>query len=387
MRRLAPLLAAVWLLAAGLAPAAVAAEASEYGIEPGSFIASLFNTQAGGHSDFTTTFKLSTDPKTKAPFAPTRALEFHFPPGIVGNVAAFPKCTARQLTTGLEENGETCPIDSQVGVTEVAIYSPQIGEGLNGSFTEPVYNMAPPPGVTARLGFAALIIPTFIDVRLDPESGYGLTASLQGLSALKIIGNASTTLWGDPTDPVHDFQRVTPLEVAENKSHPRPSSLLPTPFMASPTSCGPPQTLSMSATSYEAPGKPSTATALLPQITGCGLLDFKPNFSLTPTTSQAETPTGLEVELKMPQQGLEHPNLLVESHLKRAEVDAAGRDHGQPLGGGRHRRLLARRLRKRDGHLGSERRLPGNVEDRQRDRQQPGVERGRRRRALSGEAV
>ena len=78
---------------------------------------------------------------------------------------------------------------------------------------------------------------------------------------------------------------------------------------------------SVTATSYAEPERPSTlSAALLPQLAGCGLLDFKPDFSLVPTTGQAQTPTGLEVTLTMPQEGLEHPNLLVESHLKRAEV-------------------------------------------------------------------
>ncbi len=191
---------------------------------------------------------------------------------------------------------------------------------------EPIYNM-PSPGddVVARLGFVAAFIPTFIDIRLDPETGYGLTASLEGLSSAEIVGSSTTTLWGVPADPNHDSLRITPYEALRCSNDPctapgglpRHSDLLPVPFMTNPTNCADAKQLTMTAASYELPDQPRTATTELPAITGCGLLDFRPQISLLPTTRQADSPSGMDVTLSLPQEGLVHPNLLAEANLKK----------------------------------------------------------------------
>ncbi len=311
MRRLTALLA-MGALAAVLAAPAQGAPA-DFGIA--SFAMSPSLVQAGAHPDLITTFELNRDAEG-VPVAPTRTLTFELPAGFAGDPAAFPTCTARQLT----EEG-VCPIDSQVGSTKVTIYNLQ--KTFLGTFTEPVYNMAPPPGAAAQFGFIAEIYPVVIDVGLDPSRDYALTARSPSLPSLAIVAEAVTTFWGVPADPSHDPLRITPTEAFECPSKGvcspgRKSSLIPVPFMSNPTSCAGPREASMSAESYELFS--DTRTALVPAITGCGLLDFKPIFSLQPTTAQAQTPMGLEVELTMPQRGLEHPNLLAESHLKRAEV-------------------------------------------------------------------
>jgi hypothetical protein len=332
MRRLLLPLVASLLLVAALAVPAHALDASKYGIE--SFGATLSGPQAGAHSDFTTTFSLKGDPEhSGAPYATTERLRFDLPPGLAGDPAAFPKCTAQQLMTSVqpfppELEEESCPIDSQVGISQVTVYSAQ--GALNGSFSEPLYNMASPGGdVVARLGFVALFVPTIIDVRLDPETGYGLTASLEGLSSAETVAATTTTLWGDPTDPNHDPQRITPYEAVECNGtpctapgeEPRKSGLAPTPFISAPTRCGAAGTATMEAASYALPESPSILSApLLPALSGCALLDFSPKISLEPTTTQAESPSGMEVKLTLPQQGLDHPNLLAEAHLKKAVV-------------------------------------------------------------------
>ncbi len=182
--------------------------------------------------------------------------------------------------------------------------------------------------MVARLGFVAGFFPVFIDVRLDPANDYGLTASLDGLPAQLIASASTTTLWGDPTDPSHDPLRITPYEAARcggtpctaPGGQPRHSGLLATPFMANPTSCGAPGTVTMSAASYEAPDQFATKSAQLPQITGCGLLDFKPRISLTPTTSAAASPSGMDIELSLPQDTITDPKGLAEADLKKALV-------------------------------------------------------------------
>jgi hypothetical protein len=128
-------LAALGLLAALAlaAPASASEEPEKYAVEAVS--ASLSSNQAGAHADFTTFFKLSRE--KGQPYAKTRDIEVHLPPGMIGNPQGIPRCTVAQL--GNAPTNSECPVDSQVGVTEVTVSSP-----LNGSFTEPIYNMAPP---------------------------------------------------------------------------------------------------------------------------------------------------------------------------------------------------------------------------------------------------
>jgi hypothetical protein len=333
MKRLTAALAAISLIVVLAAPPFTRAFAAEYGVE--SFSASLSSSQGGAHADFTTTFQLNETLNSEgqlAPAAPTSRIEVRIPPGLTGNPNAFPECTPGQLAVAaaglLDVSEEACPIDSQVGVTEVSVVS-SVG-GASGTFTEPIYNMTSPGGnVVARLGFVAATMPTFVDIRLDPRSGYGLTASLEGLSSAEMIAAATTTLWGDPTSPDHDSLRITPYEAwvchgepcTAPGGEPRHSGLLPTPFMTSPTRCAAPGTATIAAASYEAPDQPSLLSAsLLPVVTGCVLLDFSPQISLAPTTALAESPSGADVTLTLPQQGLDHPGLLAEAHLKKAVV-------------------------------------------------------------------
>jgi hypothetical protein len=305
------------------------ADASEYGIE--SFAAQLASPQAGEHADFTTTFSTNRD-EAGNPVAASQRFELAFPPGISANLASFPKCTAGELVRsgGAVPNEEgTCPIDSQVGATVVEVAD--LESGSRQTFLEPIYNMDSPvgSGIVSRLGFIAGLIPTFIDIRLDPERNYGLTATLDGLSSVKIVASATTTLWGDPTSPTHDPERITPYEAwncggepcKAPGGQPRHSGLSPTAFMTSPTSCGPVGQARITGVAYKAFQSPSALSApVLPTLSGCSLLDFSPGISLRPSTEAADSPSGLDVQLTLPQEGLDNPNLLAEGNLKRAVV-------------------------------------------------------------------
>jgi hypothetical protein len=293
-----------------------ATDAAKYGIE--SVSASLSTTQAGAHPDFTTSIELKTDPAgptiggTNPTYARTQDLSVTVPPGLLGNPNNFPQCTTLQL------NEKKCPQDSQVGVTEVTVYE------LN-TLTEPVFIMKPPGGndVVARIGFIAALFPTILDIRLRPEEGYGLEAKLENANAIARLVRADTTLWGVPTAKVHDSQRVTPQEVSNGETPPggeRSSGLAPVPFMTNPTRCGGVREIRVEADSYARPGQFATASTTLPPITGCGKLTFGPRFSLNPTTMLADSPSGIDAELSISQEGLRDPGVLAAPHLKKAVV-------------------------------------------------------------------
>jgi hypothetical protein len=290
--------------------AAGADEFDRYAIEAVSV--SLSNTQAGAHADLTTSIKLSQ--REGQPYALTRNVDVHLPPGLIGNPQKFPRCTVAQFGGAPKES--ECPLDSQVGVTEVGVIDP-----ISSTFLEPVYNMEPPRGgdVVARLGFYAAAYPTFINVRIDPGD-YSLIASVEGAPSAAGLREAVTTLWGVPASPLHDEQRLTPLEAINDETPVggREATLPEAPFLSNPTDCSLQRQITVVARSYQLPDRPSAMSAPFPQITGCGKLTFSPSFSAIPTNSEAAAPTGLDAELVIPQ--VETPNGLASSTMKSAVV-------------------------------------------------------------------
>jgi hypothetical protein len=322
MRRLILLSVLVSLSALAFA-ASARADVSDYGIK--SFSASLSTTQAGDHPDFVTSFDLKREPSGLL-HAPTREIVIDSPPGLTGNPNVVPKCTAAQLvaTDVNDPSGEgSCPIESQVGISEVTVFN----EGGARTFIEPVYNMAPGGDAVARLGLIAEVFPTFIDIKVRSESDYGLRATIEGAGSLIPLLSATTTLWGVPAAASHDPLRITPYEALHCGGEPctspggapRDSGLIPTPFLTNPTRCGAPLEISMEASSYAQPEQPSTANEQLPVITGCGKLDFEPRLTVTPSSTEAFAPTGLDVRLALPQD--ENVGSIATSQLRYARVD------------------------------------------------------------------
>jgi hypothetical protein len=299
-------------------------DASEYRIEPNSVAASASTDQAAEHPDFTISFALGRDPSGELPSTTLRTT-FELPPGLLGNPNAVPTCTASQLVeTDPEDpsNNTGCPQDSQVGVTEVQLHN----EGGEAGFVEPVFNIQPRGGEPARLGFIADVYPVFVDTELRPDRNYAVTAKLEGVSSLIPLLGATTTLWGVPAEQSHDAQRSTPYEAAHNHGVPetpsgrRSSGLVPVPFMRNPTQCGVAQGVTITATPYAPADLQSEVFAPMQQVAGCGMLQFGPRLSLSPTTALAGSASGLDASLTFPRDGLRFPNLPDEGDQKRVEV-------------------------------------------------------------------
>lgn len=292
------------------APAGAAEEPENYAIESAS--ASLSDTQAGAHADLTVSFSLTR--KEGTPYALTRDVEVHLPAGVMGNPQALPPCSVADF--GESPDDSHCPVDSQVGVTEVTVTAP-----VTGTFTEPIYNLPAPAGsdIVARLGFYSVSYPTFINVRVDPTD-YSLVATIEGAPSASHLLEATTTLWGVPAADAHNEQRITPEE-ARNKEAPvggRKATLPASPFLSNPTDCSRQRSVTITARSYQRPDLPVSKTVPFPQITGCGRISFEPTFTALPTNPEAAAPTGLDTELRLPQD--ETPNNLATSALKSARV-------------------------------------------------------------------
>ncbi len=301
--------------------AAVAqADPANYGID--SVGASLSTSQAGAHADFTSSIVLKTE-NFELP-ALTRNVSVELPQGLLANPTATPKCSASQFVgTNVEDksNATGCPQNSQVGVTHIIFSNEHEGTA---DFIEPVFNLEPRVGEPARLGFIALQYPILIDTEL--RSDYGVTAMVKGADTLATLYTTETTLWGVPADESHDSERMTPYESAHNRggvetpTGTRQSGLTPTPFMFNPTRCDGSLPIRATADSYQLPEILTEGVGLLSPVTGCSLLNFKPDLTTTPSTKRASSGTGLNVKLTMPTKGLEVSTLPGEAEMRKAEV-------------------------------------------------------------------
>jgi hypothetical protein len=298
-------LAACVLVAPGVARAA-------FGVEPGSFSVVTSTAQAGAHPDETFSFKLNTTTNsgTTVP-APdggdVRDTVFDLPAGFAGDPNATVRCPEYVLT-----QTDKCPSDTAVGVAHVLLHfggGGTSGSGLNDPAIVPVYDMVPGPGQVALLGFnienPSLVIGIHVGVRSAGD--YGLTGTTSDISQVAVAVAVSVTLWGVPADHV--------------------AGDVPRAFTSSPTACsGQPLTSTLDVDSWPNPGATTAdgepllsdpnwlvAQSEMPALTGCEKLVFDPSLTVVPETSAVDTPTGLSVDLHVPQNedpyGLATPDL------------------------------------------------------------------------------
>jgi hypothetical protein len=287
----------------GTGTVSLASPEDEYGFEK--VEAHTSTTNAGMHPDFTTNivfkhFKEEGKSYKETPSATAEDITVSLPPGLLGNPLATPRCSMGDFVTI-----GNCPVASQVGVTNVHLGSPSYG-----TFTEPIFNLTPPHphDEVARLGFIALLYPVFIDVRVRTAGDFGVTATVHSAPGLGTLVSAETTLWGDPASPVHDEERITPIEArgcgtACLPPGGRPSGIPPEEqkgFMTNPSACQGGQ-VGFEVTTYQHPGEVLRTSAPFAPTVGCTGLPFAPTFEARPTTRRAGAPTGLQTVLRIPQ--------------------------------------------------------------------------------------
>ena len=232
------------------------------------------------------------------------------PLGFVGDPLAAERCPEVDMTfqTGVAESGRTaCPPGSIVG----EVWLKTGGEGGASGGTEgglPVYNIAPEHGYPAEFGFnyKGFSQPIFLYASVVPgESGYRLRVSTPGVLRARSIQveGVALTVFGDPS--------------AHNGGAAHSA------FVTNPTACSTePLETRAEATAWQGGSDAREATAY-PQLSGCDLLQgiaaFNPEINVKPEETQVDTPSGYEVQLKLPQA----PNVfgqLATPELKDASV-------------------------------------------------------------------
>jgi hypothetical protein len=278
-------------------------------------------TQAAAHPDFTTTI---TFPKTESGLATANPKDVNvtLPPGLVGDPTSAPTCAQTELF-GINHPGEEspeCPVESQIGTATPLLC-------FFGTTCVPqevgLYNMVAPPGTAGQFGFLFAGVPVLIDATVRSKDGqYSVGADVTRISQAAVTAATAITFWGVPSDPSHDAQRRqrgSNFEVGAHSSAPR------LPLMRNPTFCtSTPLTTSAEADSWQEPGIFHAASfdhdpnGNPMAFDGCESVPFSASFAAHPTTGQADSPSGLDVDITIPQP--QNPDGLSTADLKKAVV-------------------------------------------------------------------
>ena len=198
------------------------------------------DTQAGSHPYALT---LETALASGTGSHEVKNLDFELPPGLIINPSSIPHSNA-------------------VGMVEVGI----AGKIVSAT----VYNLAPALREFARFGFTIEGDLAIVQVSVRTGGDYGMTLSIQDISQLG-IESVKLTLGGLSSSTLETL----------------------------PTSCASSPQTTLQGESWG--GETATLSASFSQMTGCNKLAFDPSLSIAPDVIEADTPSGYELDLNVPQ--------------------------------------------------------------------------------------
>jgi hypothetical protein len=281
--------------------------------------------RAGTHPfQFTNTIQLNSGPLlnrqdgTEQPAQP-RNVRFIMPAGLVGNLTALQQCSMADFYAIQTTFVNLCSDESAIGVSSVTV------AGLLGLFrlAVPLFNLPPAPGEPARFGFTVAGAPIVIDTAVDPDDEYRLLASVSNTSQLIQFLGSTVTVWGTPGDPSHDDARgwgcgYSPLELPCVP----PVNMSQVPFLRQPVTCSSPMAFGAQLEPWNTPLGSQVEESSFAEgpLSGCNQIPFTPELALDTTSSQAGGASGLNVELQMPNAGLEAADEIAEGQAKKVEV-------------------------------------------------------------------
>jgi hypothetical protein len=268
--------------------------------------------QAGDHPNaFTTRFNLTSklneaheEGTAYSPIEEVKEVKVDLPLGLIGNPLAAPQCKETDLTKGAGETA--CPRASRVGTIDVEVSSTivsSLGETVLGRQVSAIYNMVPEKGYPAVFGFNLLRVGVLMYANVvHTSSGYDLQVKVPGVVRTTEPEGASVTFFGDPAE-------------RDGGSSPQAA------FFTNPVNCtAGPLTAKIEADSWLRPANWVVKEATVyPQLMGCDMLQFDPEIEVKPETTQIDTPSGYEVDVKVPQTPNVFPDLAT-PELRNATV-------------------------------------------------------------------
>jgi hypothetical protein len=310
-------------------------------------------TDAGGNAEllagshpFAVTNTLALKEKTAPPPLETvpdgalRDLTLKLPQGLVGNPLAVPRCASTDFVRiSFQTKLPACSDDSAVGVISVKVYyAPNIENGPIGYASAPVYNLTPAPGVVQQLGFSVEGVPVVITFTVEHRHPYEVVANLRYTAQPLPVFGSRLIIWGNPADPAHDAERGSCINAVEvsltDEIHTTggscPSAAEEQPFVTLPRACKGPLTSTYAINSWEEPdavasGSFQTHDSSLPPVPkgfeDCESLGFEPSIPRSePTTKATDSPSGLDFELAIRDEGLVTTGGRAGSDVKKAVV-------------------------------------------------------------------
>jgi hypothetical protein len=295
------------------------------------------DTQAGSHPfQYTTSLGVNENLEgvsERESVALTKNLHFKLPPGVIGNPTPFPQCALKVFLN----DQSACPADTVVGVSmgEVAIIYEKKLTYI--SYEDPLYSLEPAVGEPARFGFIVNESgigpnpPVLLTTAVRTGGDYGVTVNVSNIPEVAEFYSSEVTFWGVPGAAPHNFSRglsclggayseeavggggyCPSFETAKN----------PPPLMTLPTSCTGPLHTTLEADSWLEPATFASTlnTAPMPALDGCNQLPFAPEIKVSPDGQQASKPTGLTVDVHVPQEGQLNPQGLAQSNVKNIVV-------------------------------------------------------------------
>lgn len=233
------------------------------------------------------------------------------PPGLVGNPYALARCPARVV----EE--QRCPAAAEVG-TITTWHGPKLRTHQYGP--QPLFDVLPPEGTAAEFaGNINLSTDAFINVSIRTGQDYGVTAGGYNITALANITTIQIVLWGIPASPVHNPERFCLDSSGQGYTQNCAPESPEHPFLTLASNCHQSQQATAELTSYAEPeAGPVTKTTTMSALTECATQPFKPEITTQPTTTSADTNTGLDIDLHIPQN--ETPSGRATADLKDATI-------------------------------------------------------------------
>ena len=290
-------------LLVALALALAAASSASASIQIDSFGTTSSADQAGGHPDLETSFTLH---ESGVKEVPKNAI-FNAPQGLFGNINALVKCAPSDFAKN------ECPSNSQAGL--ITVHANYAGNPNFLLGTAPVFDVSPQASQTALFEFIVptLDIPISIPITVRTGSDYGLRFTVSDITQLAPLSQVDMTIWGFPADPGHTAERFPKgapgeptgcpgLANATCNAQPTKASIPNNPLTDNPTDCtGQPVVTTLDIETYQEPGKFTHAESSYPPMTGCIKGTFKPLLQASPTTTETDSPSGLDVNLSAKQ--------------------------------------------------------------------------------------
>jgi hypothetical protein len=295
------------------------------------------DSQSGSHPfQLTTTLTFNQTADVGHPPGLPRNLHFQLPAGFIGNATAVAQCTVADFQYINLGDTNRCPPNTVVGVALLTVYEPENLELV--TYPVPLFNLVPSRGEPARFGFELAQTPVILDTSVRTGSDYGVTVSVSNITEVPNFITSVVTFWGVPGDPAHNSSRdwgclagATWGAAAEEECRPLGESS-PPPFLTMPSTCSPTFEPGMEGVSWPTKTAPGGVEAEPVSykltdsfgeelgVSGCNQLAFSPFISVKPDVQSASTPSGLTVDVHVPQEINENAAGLASSDVKDITV-------------------------------------------------------------------